>query len=314
MTAPRLVSLIASSTEIIHALGLGDYMVGRSHECDYPAAVKSLPVCTAPKFNVDGSSKEIDARVKEILEKSLSVYLVDARKLDELAPTHVLTQAQCEVCAVSLKDVQAAACELIHSRPEIISLSPNCLEDYFLDLEKVGASLQVEAAAQTLIEVSRKRLAEVKEKARRYLCESGRAPLKVAVIEWIEPLMAAGNWMPELVEMAGGINLFGEAGRHSPWMDFASLQSREPDVIIVTPCGFDNERTLKEMPALCNIPGFHDLQAVKNERLYIADGNQYFNRPGPRLMDSLEILAEIFYPQAFPARYQESWLNYSRVS
>ncbi len=141
MTTPRIVSLIASSTEIIHALGLGHYMVGRSHECDFPASVKSLPVCTAPKFNVDGSSKEIDARVKEILEKSLSVYLVDAEKLDELAPTHVITQAQCEVCAVSLKDVEAAACELIHSRPEIISLSPNCLEDYFLDLEKVGASL-----------------------------------------------------------------------------------------------------------------------------------------------------------------------------
>lgn len=314
MTTPRIVSLIASSTEIIHALGLGHYMVGRSHECDFPASVKSLPVCTAPKFNVDGSSKEIDARVKEILEKSLSVYLVDAEKLDELAPTHVITQAQCEVCAVSLKDVEAAACELIHSRPEIISLSPNCLEDYFLDLEKVGASLHVEAAAQKLIEVSRKRLSEVKAKAQRYLCESGRAPLKVAVIEWIEPLMAAGNWMPELVEMAGGVNLFGEAGRHSPWMDFASLQSREPDVIIVTPCGFDNERTLKEMPALCNIPGFHDLPAVKNGRLYIADGNQYFNRPGPRLIDSLEILSEIFYPQAFPARYQESWLNYGRVS
>ena len=311
MSAPRIVSLIASSTEIIHALGLGEFMVGRSHECDYPASVKALPVCTAPKFNVEGTSKEIDSRVKEILEKSLSVYLVDAQKLDELSPTHVLTQAQCEVCAVSLKDVREAACRLIHSQPEIISLSPNCLEDFFLDLEKVGSSLSVEAQAQTLIKTGRRRLAAVKEQAQRYLVSEGKPPLRVAVIEWIEPMMAAGNWMPELVEMAGGINLFGEAGKHSPWMDFSALKKQDPDLIIVTPCGFDNERTLQEMPALSQIPGFHDLQAVRNERLYIADGNQYFNRPGPRLIDSLEILAEIFYPQAFPAKYEKAWLKYS---
>lgn len=239
---------------------------------------------------------------------------MDAQKLDELSPTHILTQAQCEVCAVSLRDVREAACQLIHSQPEIISLSPNCLEDFFLDLEKVGVSLNVEAQAKALIETGRRRLTAVKEQAKRYLVSQGMPPLRVAVIEWIEPMMAAGNWMPELVEMAGGINLFGEAGKHSPWMDFTALENQKPDLIIVTPCGFDNERTLQEMPALSRIPGFHDLQAVRNERLYIADGNQYFNRPGPRLIDSLEILAEIFYPQAFPAKYEKAWLKYSPVN
>lgn len=307
----RIVSLIASSTELVHALGLGHFMVGRSHECDFPQSVKELPVCTAPKFNVDGSSKEIDDRVKEILAKSLSVYLVDAERLDELAPSHIITQAQCEVCAVSLRDVEEAACALIASRPQIIALEPNCLEDYFSDLRRVAVALNAVSEGEALEKAARKRIDAVRELTERALPQDSKPT--VAVIEWIEPLMAAGNWMPELVEMAGGINLFGESGKHSPWMSFDDLVARDADIILVTPCGFDNKKTLEEMPVLLNNPRFQKLRAVQTGRLYVADGNQYFNRPGPRLVDSLEMLAEIFHPHLFTGgsgfKYKDAWLK-----
>ncbi|MBU6450876.1 MAG: cobalamin-binding protein [Cyanobacteria bacterium REEB67] len=317
----RIVSLIASSTEIVHALGLGKYMVGRSHECDYPQSVKSLPICTGPKFAVDGSSYEIDQRVKAILQESLSVYKVDAQILDDLSPSHIITQAQCDVCAVSLKDVEAAACEMVKSHPAIISLEPNCLEDYFSDLLKVGRALDCEATAQKLIDESRQRIENVRARAVEALSARREAkqkagaqevltPRTVAVVEWIEPLMAAGNWMPELVELCGGINLFGIAGKHSPWMTFAELIEKDPDVIVVTPCGFDNERTLTEMHLISGHAGFRDLKAAKTGRVYIADGNQYFNRPGPRLVDSLEIMAEMIYPEIFAFGHEnKAWLK-----
>ena len=306
----RIVSLIASSTEIIHALGLGEYMVGRSHECDYPLSVKSLPVCTEPKFAVDGSSYQIDQRVKAILQESLSVYKVDAQMLDDLSPTHIITQAQCDVCAVSLKDVEAAACEMVKSHPQILSLEPNCLEDYFSDLLKVGRALDCEDRAQALIDSDRRRIEKIRSSAAGALEKKLIAPRTVAVIEWIEPLMAAGNWMPELVEICAGINLFGTAGKHSPWMSYEEMVAKDPDIIVVTPCGFDNERTLSEMPLITGQKDFGKLQAAKTGRVFVADGNQYFNRPGPRLIDSLEIMAEIIYPEVFHFGHKDkAWLK-----
>ncbi len=292
---PRIVSLIASSTEIVHALGMGKYMVGRSHECDYPSSITNLPVCTGPKFRTDGSSYEIDQRVKAIVQESLSVYKVYADVLEELKPSHIITQAQCEVCAVSLRDVEEAACELISSQPRIVSLQPDCLEDVWTDIRKVGESLQISDDAEALIDKLKVRIADVCQEAAKAENALGRKP-KVAVIEWIDPLMAAGNWMPELVEMAHGENLFGIAGKHSPWMSWEDLVAKDPDVIIVTPCGFDNNRTLEEMHLISGKPGYDSITAVKNKRVYVADGNQYFNRPGPRLVDSLEMLVEMFYP------------------
>lgn len=304
----RIVSLIASSTEIVHALGLGEFIVGRSHECDFPETVRTLPVCTAPKFQVDGSSYEIDQRVKAILQESLSVYKVDAAILEELQPSHIITQAQCEVCAVSLRDVEEAACQMISSRPEIISLKPDCLADIFADINRIGRALKVQKEADDFNYRARKRIDGIARKASEI---TAKDQVRVAIVEWIEPLMAAGNWMPELVKLAGGINLFGEAGKHSPWMTIDNLVEAQPDVVIVTPCGFDNERTLSEMPLLMQNPQFARLKAVQNKRLYVADGNQYFNRPGPRLLESLEILAEIFYPQLFQFGHEgQAWLNY----
>jgi len=307
---PRIISLIASSTEIVHALGLGKYMVGRSHECDYPATISNLPICTAPKFQVDGTSYEIDQRVKAILQESLSVYKVDAAILESLQPTHIITQAQCEVCAVSLKDVEEAVCQLVSSRPEIVSLEPNSLADFYEDVRKIGTALQVEERAEELISNCRSRMDTIATKVKEAL-HQGLPQVTVAVIEWIEPLMAAGNWMPELVELAGGKNLFGLAGKHSPWMSWQDLVDKDPDLIIVTPCGFDNKRTLEEMHLIQAQPHYRELKAVKERRLYVADGNQYFNRPGPRLVDSLEILAEIFYPQLFHFEHQKAWLNFT---
>ena len=306
MTTPRIISLIASSTEIVCALGLQESLVGRSHECDFPPSVKSLPVCTSPKFNVEGSSYEIDQRVKAVLQEALSVYRVDADLLERLQPTHLITQAQCEVCAVSLKDVERAVCEFTGSRPRIVSLEPNALADIWDDIQKVADALDVTERGRQLIASSQERMRGITDRARGI----EKKPT-VAVIEWIEPLMAAGNWMPELAEMAGGINRFGEVGKHSPWMTWAELVEANPDVIVVTPCGFDIPRTLEEMHLLTIKSGWGELQAVRNHRVFVADGNQYFNRPGPRVVESLEIFAELFHPSLFHFGHEGTgWLRF----
>ena len=291
---PRIVSLIASSTEIVCALGFQDQLVGRSHECDYPEAVKQLPVCTEPKFATDGSSYEIDQRVKAILQEGLSVYRVHADKLWELRPEVIVTQSQCEVCAVSLHDVEQAACEWLDGRAQIVSLEPNALADVWSDIRRVAKALDAPERGSQLIERLQARMAVIAARARGL----PERPT-VACLEWIDPLMAAGNWMPELVEMAGGVNLFGVAGRHAPWLTWEDLCDRDPDVILALPCGFDVERTRQEMPALTQKAEWPRLKAVRNRRVYLCDGNQYFNRPGPRLVESLEILAEVLNPSVF---------------
>ncbi len=306
MKSPRIISLIASSTEIVCALGFESELVGRSHECDYPASVARLPVCTGPKFNVYGTSYEIDERVKAIVQESLSVYRVDARLLEELQPTHIITQSQCEVCAVSLRDVEAAVCQITSSRPVIVSLEPNALADVWADIRRVAVALEWEDRAERLIEILQQRTSAIVRRA-----QSRDHRPSVACIEWIEPLMAAGNWMPELVEMAGGVNLFGEAGKHSPWMTWEELVERDPDIILVTPCGFDIPRTMEEMHLLSSKAEWKHLKAVRANRVFVADGNQYFNRPGPRLVESLEILAELFHPKVFRFNHEGAgWIRY----
>lgn len=295
---PRIVSLIASSTEIICALGFYGHLVGRSHECDFPLSVKNLPVCTEPKFNIDGNSYEIDQRVKAILQEGLSVYRVHVDQLKKLRPDLIVTQVQCEVCAVSEKDVEEAVCQLVDSQPKIVSLNPNALKDIWEDIRKVAAALNVTTKGEEVIADLKGRMKAVADKVGAH----GRAPLQkptVACIEWINPLMSCGNWLPELVEMAGEINLFGEAGKHSPWMTFEDLLQKNPDILIVLPCGFDIPKTREEMHWLTDNPNWKKLKAVQNKKVFLADGNQYFNRPGPRVVESLEILAEIFYPTLF---------------
>lgn len=307
MQTPRIVSLIASATEIVCALGFENQLVGRSHECDFPVSVKNLPQLTSPKFKVEGSSLEIDQRVKSIVQEALSVYRVDAAALDELKPTHIITQSQCEVCAVSLKDVEQAVCELTSSRPVIVSLEPNSLGDVWVDIRRVGDSLGASDRAETLVDELESRMDDIVQRTH-WLDKNP----SVAYIEWIEPLMAGGNWMPELVEMAGGLNLFGEAGKHSPWMTWDEVVAKDPDIIFVSPCGFDIPRTLEEMHLLSERPEWKTLKAVAAGRVVVADGNQYFNRPGPRLVESLEILAEIIHPNVFHFGHEgRGWVKYS---
>ena len=300
---PRIVSLIASATEIVCALGFEDQLVGRSHECDYPAEVRRLPVCTEPKFEVEGSSCEIDQRVKALLREALSVYRVDAERLRELEPDVIVTQSQCAVCAVSLRDVERAVCSWLHACPRLVSLAPNSLGDVWTDIEHVAAALDARERGHDLLRSLQGRMRALTEQAQRL---SDRPT--VACIEWIDPLMAAGNWMPELVDRAGGVNLFGEAGKHSPWMTWEQLVARDPDVILVLPCGFDIARSRRDMPVLTGRPEWTLLRAVRNGRVVLADGNQYFNRPGPRLVESLEILAEILHPETFHFGHEgRSW-------
>lgn len=294
MNAPRIVSLIASATEIVCELGFADNLVGCSHECDYPSFVNALPKVTSPKFCTDGTSYEIDQRVKAIVQEGLSVYRVQAEMLEALQPTHVITQSQCQVCAVSFDDVQQALCQIVSSRPSITSLEPNCLQDIFADFLSVGRALSAEKAAQALVDRLTARMTQVHQRA----YESNSCPT-VVLIEWIEPLMAAGNWMPELVEMANGKSLLAEGNRHSSVITFADLVELNPNVIMILPCGFDIKTTFKEIAVLTNKPEWSGLQAVVSKQVYVVDGNQYFNRPGPRIAESLEILAEILHPDLF---------------
>lgn len=299
----RIVSLIASATEIVCALGFEDQLVGRSHECDYPASVQRLPVCTQPKFDPDGTSYEIDQRVKAIVQEGLSVYRVDGEKLRDLEPDVIVTQAHCEVCAVSLREVERAVCAWLRSCPRLVALTPNALADIWSSIEQVASALQAPERGERTIQHLRARRNAIAERTRALPDWP-----TVAFIEWIDPLMAGGNWMPELIEMAGGVNLFGVAGAHSPWMTWDELCEADPDVLLVAPCGFDLERTRREMPALWSKPEWPSLSAVRAGRVFLADGNQYFNRPGPRIVESLEILAEILHPEAFAfGHYGKGW-------
>jgi iron complex transport system substrate-binding protein len=291
---PRIVSLIASATEIACALGFEDQIVGRSHECDYPESVQRLPICTQPKFEPDGTSYEIDQRVKAIVQEGLSVYRVDGAKLRDLEPDVIVTQSHCEVCAVSLRDVERAVCAWLRSCPQLVSLAPNSLADVWTSIEQVADALKVPQRGAEVIRHLQERMRAIAERTRGL----AHRPT-VACIEWIDPLMAAGNWMPEMVEMAGGVNRFGIAGTHSPWMTWEQLYEADPEVLILMPCGFDIAQTRRDLPVLMSKPEWPRLQAVRGGRVFLADGNQYFNRPGPRLVESLEILAELLHPELF---------------
>ncbi len=306
MSAPRIISLQPAATEIVCALGLEPQLVGRSHECDYPESVKQLPVCSYDKIGAGLSSGEIDRQVKQRLADALSVFELNRELINQLQPDVVITQAQCEVCAVSLPEVEQALAEDLNKSAQIISLQPNSLDEIFANIREVATVLDALPAAETLLEDLQERVDIIRHKLK--FIENKPT---VACIEWLDPLMVSGNWVPELVSIAGGRAVMAEAGKHSPYIEWEDLRMQDPEVIVVMPCGFSIERTLKEIDILLQLPGFADLQAVKNKRLYIADGNHYFNRPGPRVVDSVEILAEIIYPKQFIFGYEgEGWIKF----
>ncbi len=295
----RIVSLLPSATEIVAALGLTDAIVGRSHECDYPPEIKDRPVCTEAQLNSEKPSAQIDADVLDLVQKALSIYKIKTDVLEQLQPSHIVTQDQCDVCAVNFADVEKAVAELTQSQPKVISLQPNVLNDVWADIERVASTLGVES--QSVLTQLQSRVEVCKQKTQG-LSESDRPT--VAAIEWTEPLMATGNWIPELVELAGGQCLFGVVGKHSPYLEWDALVKADPEVIIIMPCGFDLERTRQETMPLTHRPEWSSLHAVRSGKVFITDGNAYFNRPGPRLVDSLEILAEILHPDIFDFGYR----------
>ena len=303
----RIISLLPSATEIVCALGLEQKLVGRSHECDFPETVKSLPVCSEANFPDGMSSLAIDVKVKQILADALSVYTVKREVVKELAPDVVITQDQCEVCAVSLKEVEEALENYLDKSAKIVSLQPQKLDDIFTDIQKVADALDITQAGVTLVEDLQERVDIIRHKLK--YVESRPT---VACIEWLEPMMVSGNWIPELVNVAGGKSILAEAGKHSPYVEWEAILEVDPEIIVVMPCGFPIERTMREIDIILNQPGFAAMQAVKNNRLYIADGNQYFNRPGPRIVDSIEIIAEIVHPKLFNFGYEgNGWIKFS---
>ena len=295
----RLLPLISSATEIVHALGLGKFQVGRSHECDYPPCVAEFPVCTRPAIPVSGSSREIDRLVKERIAAAVSVYEVDSALIQSLQPTHIFTQTQCKVCAVSLDDVEQAFKEQTGIAARVVSLEPYALADLWRDIARVAEACGCTERGDELNISLQVKMCAIAERA----STASQRPT-VAALEWLEPLMAGGNWVPELIEMAGGVNLFGLAGHHSPWMEWQQLRASDPDVIVALPCGFDLERTRGEMHWLAERPEWNRLKAVGAGRVLICDGNQFMNRPGPRLVESLQAFAEMLHPELFEPKLE----------
>ncbi len=297
----RIVSLLASATEIIAALGCLNQLVGRSHECDYPIEVLQLPLVSTVQIDTETSSSQIDAQIKRLAQtaiqndalKALSMYHIDVALLQELQPDVIFTQTQCEVCAVSERDVIQALQQITGLHPRIVSLAPYRLNDVWEDVIRVGKALERQEQAKALVQQYQRRLDQLQQRSSE-LRQSDKKP-RVAILEWLDPLMAAGNWTPELVTYAGGESLFGEVGIHSPWLTWEELQAGDPDVIILSPCGFSLERTRVDLPLLQQHPLWQSLQAVQHGRVYIIDGNYYLNRSGPRLVESAELLGHVLW-------------------
>jgi iron complex transport system substrate-binding protein len=290
----RIVSLLPSATEIVCALGAGDKLVGRSHECDFPPGIEKLPVLTSARIGPLPSSRAIDCAVREVLRYALAIYEINVEQLREARPDVIVTQDLCDVCAVSLDDVRAAVLRLARTDVKIVNLHPTRLDDIWADIERVADALG-------RAEVGRRVVAGLKERVASIAPRAARTPDRptVLTIEWIDPVMIGGMWMPELVTIAGGAALVTKPGQHAPTLTTEQLATLDPDVVLVKPCGFVLERTLSELHGLRDTLPWDSWQAVAEGRVYVADGNAFFNRPGPRIVESLEILAACVHPDAF---------------
>lgn len=283
---------------MIAELGCLYQLVGRSHECDYPPEVTALPMVSTVTIDTATSSAEIDAQIKRLAStqmlpadpalQALSIYAIDTTLLQELRPDVIFTQTQCEVCAVSERDVERAVAQLTSLQPRIVALTPHRLADVWEDVIRVGAALGRTEAARELIHDYRARLEQLR---RRCAMLGGHYRPRVAVLEWLDPLMGAGNWTPELVACAGAEALFGEVGQHTSWLSWEELQAADPDILILAPCGFPLARTMQDLPLLQQHPFWSRLRAVQAKQVHVIDGNAYVNRSGPRLVESAELIA-----------------------
>ena len=312
----RIVSLLPAATEIVAALGLQTHLVGRSHECDEPADVASLPALTAARIDASAPSRTIHEQVEQVgralaaaspqpaagaactTGASAALYSLDIDTLAALKPDLILTQAACDVCAISAADVEAAVRKAaVDTR--VLALSPATLADLFSDILAVGKATGRLAQARELVARLRARIASLASRVQA-MAEGDRRPSpRVAVIEWLDPPMAAGNWVPEMVRLAGGVDVLGKAGDHSHWISWDDVAAADPDVVILVPCGFPLDRVVAEAGSAAVRPHLEMLRASREGRVFAIDGHHLFNRPGPRLVDSLEVLAELLHPGQF---------------
>jgi iron complex transport system substrate-binding protein len=290
----RIVSLLPSATEIVCRLGLGDHLVGVTHECDFPPFVAGLPKVTRTLIPHDAGSREIDGLVRERLTTQKALYTLDMPVLERLQPNLLVTQALCDVCAVAEAEVTAAACRL-PGRPRVVNLEPMRLSEVFDCMRLVGeAAGSREQATQAIAELTQRvdavsaRTAPIVERPR------------VVLLEWIDPPFCCGHWSPELVRIAGGIELIGREAEPSRTTTWNEILAADPEVLVVACCGFDTPRTMQDIAILKAYPGYESLSCARNGNVYVVDGNAYFSRPGPRLVDSLEILANILHPTVHP--------------
>ena len=283
----NIVSLLPSATEVICELGLGDRLVGVTHECDYPAFVKNLPKVTKTLIPHDAASAEIDALVRERMKTQRALYTLDLPTLERLAPDLIVTQALCDVCAVAEAEVTAAACRL-PGRPRVVNLEPTTYLEMIECIQTVADAASVRAS-KTILSLSL-RVDALLKRTQKMLERPGAVMPRVVLLEWLDPPFSSGHWTPELVTMAGGDEVLGKAGERSRTLTWDEVAAAKPDVIFIACCGFNVERTLVDLPLL----------KVKADRVFVTDGNAYFSRPGPRLVDSLEILAHALHPTIHP--------------
>jgi iron complex transport system substrate-binding protein len=286
----RIVSLLPSATEIICTLGLEDQLVGVTHECDWPSGVRVLPKVTRTLIPIDAPSATIDALVRERMKTQRALYTLDLPTLEALQPDLIVTQALCDVCAVAEEEVQAAACSL-PGRPEVVNLEPTTLDE-------VLASHCIVAEAAGIPDQGEIVVARLQARINTVAARSETVPSRprVVLLEWIDPPFSCGHWSPELVALAGGDEVLSHPGQRSRTLTWAEVTAARPEVLVIACCGFSVERTLQDVPILKRQPGWADLPCVRSGRVYVVDGSAYFSRPGPRLVDSLEILANALHP------------------
>jgi iron complex transport system substrate-binding protein len=317
----RIVSLLPAATEWIAAFGAENDLVGRSHECDTPASVQEVPVVTKPTYESDGDSAAIDEAVQNQLQQGLSLYDVDLERLRALEPDLILTQAQCEVCAVSLPQLEDALADWSGYEPDILSMEPMTLKEVLDVALRIGRTIGRPEMAMQVIAAKERALQQLRNRMGLHRRTDPETLSTVACVEWMEPLMTAGHWMPDLAEMAGGRAVLAEKGTPSQVVEWDEVRAADPDVLAILPCGFTLEETRRDLHYLTERDGWNDLQAVRNGRVVLLDGNAYFNRPGPRLYRSIELLAEAIHPDAVDAEAlaiepweRQRWVNPQAVS
>ncbi|HXV82369.1 MAG TPA: cobalamin-binding protein [Candidatus Binatia bacterium] len=291
----RICSLLPGASEIAFALGLGDDVVGVTHECDYPAEAREKLVIVRSLIDSHRmTSLEIDRWVSERIRSNQSLYAIDEERLREAAPDVILTQGLCDVCAVDYSEVVNVS-ETLAKKPTIVSLTPNCLTDVLKDIARVGEATGQGHRAERLVRELEQRISAVRERV-----TGLSARPRVACLEWFDPIYAAGHWVPEMVELAGGQDVLGRKSEPSAKIYWNKVLEVAPDVIVLMPCGFDVSQTLRGAPVLKHLEGWHDLPAVKAGNVFAVNGHALFSRPGPRLVDGLELLAHIIHPEIFP--------------